>query len=154
VIVAACSALDTRFAVIFSCKKVRGSYTVPKSEFKEIAMTEDKSKDQRTLSPELFARVIEKAVAPGFFTEDRLALMRQISQKLAQDPSLLKNLERMLGDYGQDLSQLAPKESEFASFGWKRVEGEEPMIVPVAAAAALAPAAAALAAGPCHSENG
>lgn len=80
-------------------------------------------------------------------TPERLALMREISDTLMRDPAFLKTVEAALETHAADVKEHAASEEELRSFGWSTA-GVQPDIVPAAAAAALAPGAAALAAPP------
>lgn len=97
----------------------------------------------------VFGRVMALGMSPEFLTSDRLTLIRKISQDLARDPAMLAIMERLLHDYADDIRRVVPTERELESLGLTGLGSPvDPNIAPVAAAAAVAPGAAAMAAGP------
>lgn len=105
----------------------------------------------RILSPEAFAKWLSFIASPEFLTRERLELLRKMSDNLARDPALLKHIERIFAEYGDDIHRVSPSDADLvkAGYGWTGGTGETGgtvEIVPAAAAAALAPPAAAMAA--------
>ena len=105
------------------------------------------------MPPDAFAKWMSFAVSPEILTQERLALLKRMSDDLARNPAFLKMIERMLADYGDDIYRISPSDADLAKggFGWTggraAAEPGGPVgIAPAAAAAALAPPAAALAA--------
>ena len=88
------------------------------------------------------------AVSPEILNEERLELLKRMSDDLARRPEFLKMIERMLADYGDDIYRISPTDADLrkGGFGWAGGAGGPVAIAPAAAAAALAPPAAALAA--------
>jgi hypothetical protein len=106
------------------------------------------------MSPEEFQRWMSFAVSPEILTPERLELLKEMSDDLARDPAFLRMIERMLGVYGDDIYRISPTDADLAKggFGWTDGTGGEVAIAPAAAAAALAPPAASLAAAHAPSE--
>ena len=101
------------------------------------------------MSPEAFAQWMPFATSPEVLTPERLALLKRMSDDLAQNPAFLRMIERMLADYGDEIYRISPSDADLSrgGFGWTARPGDPVVgIVPAAAAAALAPPAAALAA--------
>lgn len=106
------------------------------------------------MSPELFQKWMSFAVSPEILTPERLELLKTMSDDLARDPAFLKRIERMLADYGDEIYRISPSDADLAKggFGWaggraaEAGPGDPVAIAPAAAAAALAPPAASLAA--------
>lgn len=106
------------------------------------------------MDPEQFQKWMSFAVSPDILNQERLALLKRMSDDLARNPAFLKMIERMLAEYGDDIYRISPNDADLArgGFGWAGgataagAAGGPVAIAPAAAAAALAPPAAALAA--------
>jgi hypothetical protein len=100
------------------------------------------------LTPDEFSKWMTYAVSKDFLNPKRKALLKKIGDNLSRDPALLKNIELILRDYGDEIHRISPtqKELEKYNFGWFIGKEAQTLVPPAAAAAALAPAAAALAA--------
>lgn len=100
------------------------------------------------MSPEAFSKWMTFASSSDFLTPKRRALLKKMSQRLSRDPALLKHIEQVLSEYGDDIHRLSPSQSELEryDFGWFLSKRAQTLVPPAVAAAALAPAAAALAA--------
>jgi hypothetical protein len=101
------------------------------------------------MTPEQFSKWMSYTTSTEFLTRERIELLRRMSENLARDPSLLRHIERMFADYGEEIYRVSPSDAELAKvgFGWTG-DGPGPAALPppAAAAAALAPPAAAMAA--------
>lgn len=108
------------------------------------------------MSPEAFSPWMSYASSPDFLNEERLALLKRMSENLARDPALLKLVEEMLAEYGDEIYEISPNDAELAKFGFgwagSPASGPPALVPPAAAAAALAPPAAAMAAA--HAPGG
>jgi len=82
-----------------------------------------------------------------FLTPERVAVVQELSHKLARDPELLASIERMLRENGVDLDRMMPEPAHLASFGWTDSDLAR-LPSPKQAAAAVGAAVAAVAGGP------
>lgn len=111
-------------------------------------MPEPEYQPPETMTPEAFAEWMRFAVSPEFLTPERLELLKTMSDHLTRDPALLKLVERMLTDYEEEIRRVSPNDAELVKFGfgWTAESPGGVLVPPAIAAAALAPAAAAIAA--------
>ena len=100
------------------------------------------------MSPEEFSKWATFAVSSDFLTKKRIALLKTMSNRLSRDPALLKHIEVIFREYGDDIHRVSPSQTELEkyNFGWFLSKEAQTLIPPAAAAAALAPAALSLAA--------
>jgi len=100
------------------------------------------------LTPDEFSKWMTYAVSQDFLTPKRKALLKKMGDRLSRDPALLKHIELILRDYGDEIHRISPNQTELEkyNFGWFLGKEAQTLVPPAAAAAALAPAAAALAA--------
>jgi len=82
-----------------------------------------------------------------FLTPERVAVVQELSHKLARDPELLASIERMIRENGVDLDRMMPEPAHLASFGWTDSDLAR-LPSPKQAAAAVGAAVAAVAGGP------
>lgn len=96
-----------------------------------------------------YGRLTSLGASPDFLTPERVALIRQISDDMSRNPAILALMETQLRDYADEIQRVLPTDEELKAIGLQGVgPGGEVAIAPVAAAAAVAPGALALAAGP------
>jgi hypothetical protein len=106
------------------------------------------------ISPKEFAKWMSYTTSDEFLNPERLKFLKKMGDDLARDPALLKVVEHIFENYGDEIRRISPSDKELkgSSFGWSDESGAQALVPAAAAAAALAPPAAAMAAAHTPSE--